>query len=78
MPIKITNLDNSSISFDLTDEDLNSIKIEDVDGAVLSTIKGGGFAIRNHALNVDGGFAIRNHALNLDGGFAIRNHTLNV
>ncbi len=66
------------ISFDLSEEDLQSISGGNMDPAVLAVNPVGGFAIRNHALNLNGGFAIRNHALNLNGGFAIRNHALNL
>jgi bacteriocin-like protein len=66
------------ITFELSEEDLQSISGGGVDAAALAVNPAGGFAIRNHALNLNGGFAIRNHALNLNGGFAIRNHALNL
>ncbi len=66
------------ISFDLSEEDLQSISGGNVAPTALVVNRAGGFAIRNHAVNLNGGFAIRNHAVNLNGGFAIRNHALDL
>jgi hypothetical protein len=53
------------ISFDLSEEDLQSISGGYVAPTTLAVKTTGGFAIRNHTLNLNGGFAIRNHTLNL-------------
>ncbi len=64
--MNINDLDTSEILFDLSDEDLESISggqkvllADDLD------LNEGGFAIKNHTLNLEGGFAIKNHTLNL-------------
>ena len=64
--VKNTDPVTSPISFELSEEDLQSIS--------------GGVVLQQAALNMNvvGGFAIRNHALDLAGGFAIRNHALNL
>jgi bacteriocin-like protein len=76
--VKQNNPVTDPISFELSEDDLQSISGGNVAPAALTVNPAGGFAIRNHALNLNGGFAIRNHALNLNGGFAIRNHALNL
>lgn len=63
--MKLKDLDNAPIRFELTDEELKSIS----GGAVISpnflNKQTSGFAIRNHAVKLSSGFAIRNHAVNV-------------
>ncbi len=50
--MELKNLENTAITFDLSDEDLKSIRGGTAAPAALTTGANGGFAIRNHTLNV--------------------------
>lgn len=63
--MKQQNPEVEPIGFELSEEDLESINGGNVEQTALAVKTVGGFAIRNHVVNLNGGFAIRNHVVNL-------------